>query len=114
MTRVEDAPAAQRPGGLAQGDHLGVGGRVGAQLALVVAGADHLAAADDDGADRDVIVFGRPGRLTQSEAHEVLLAREEVGAHAGATVPFEGNFGVRRGVLSVRVRRSPPHFFVHA
>ena len=41
--RVEQPPGAQAPRRLAQREHLGVGGRVLAQLALVVAGADHLA-----------------------------------------------------------------------
>ena len=52
----------ERAGGLAQRDHLGVGGGVGADLALVVAGADHLAVPDDHRADRDVVVLERPRR----------------------------------------------------
>ena len=52
-------PAAERARGLAQRDHLGVRGRVLAQLALVVGRRDHLAVAHDDRADRHVLVFER-------------------------------------------------------
>ena len=53
---VQHAPDADRPGGLAQRQHLGVGRRVLAQLALVVPHAHDLAVADHHGADRDVLV----------------------------------------------------------
>jgi hypothetical protein len=58
-----------------------VGGRVLAELALVVAGRDHLAVVDDDRADRHVVVLERALRLAEGEAHEVLVAREEAGVH---------------------------------
>ena len=64
-------------GPLADRDQLGVRGRVRAQLALVVAGADHLAVVDQHGADRHVVVRQRAFRLAQGEPHEVLVAREE-------------------------------------
>ena len=54
---VEHAPAADRPRGLPQRDHLGVSGGVLAQFALVVGGRDQLAVAHHDRTDRDVIVF---------------------------------------------------------
>ena len=54
-------------------------GRVLAQLALVVAGADDLALVDDDGADRDVLVLERALRLAERQAHEPLVASEEAG-----------------------------------
>jgi hypothetical protein len=80
---VEDAPRAEVRGGGAQGEHLGVRGRVLAQLALVVAGADHLAVVDDDGADRDVVVRERQLRLGEREAHVALVTCQGVwGAHA--------------------------------
>ena len=69
-------------GGRAQRDDLGVRRRVLAQLALVVAGADHLAAAHDDRADRHVVVVERPPRLAQRQPHELLVAREQRGLHA--------------------------------
>ena len=78
MTRVEDPPAAERAGRLAQRDHLGVGGGIVAQLALVVSGADELAVLDDHGSDRHVIVLERPFSLAQGEAHEVLVSGEEM------------------------------------
>jgi hypothetical protein len=54
-----------------------VGGRVLAQLALVVAGADDLAAVDEHRADRHVVVLERAFGLAQGEPHEVLVASEE-------------------------------------
>ena len=83
-------------GRLAQRDHLGVGGGVGADLALVVAGGDDLAVLDDHGADRDVIVVERAHRLAQREAHEVLVARKEARAHRSGNRRYrcgQGNFG---------------------
>ena len=41
-------------------------------------GADHLAVAHDDRADRDVVVLGCALGLAEGEAHEVLVAWEEV------------------------------------
>src|SRR4051812_14101656 len=70
---VENPPGAERAGRLAQGDGLGVGGRVLAQLALVVPGADDLAGAHDDGADRHVVVLERALGLRDGEAHAVLV-----------------------------------------
>ena len=48
---------------------------------------------DDDRADRHVVVLDARGRLAQRQAHEVLVAGEEVGVSvvAAATVR-EGNF----------------------
>ena len=59
-----------------------MGGGVLAELALVVAGPDHLAVVDHDGADRDVVVLERAGGLAQRQAHEVLVSGEEVRAQA--------------------------------
>ncbi len=58
--RVEHAPAAERAGGLSQRDDLGVGGRVLAQLALVVSGRDQLALVGHHGSDRHILVLGCP------------------------------------------------------
>ena len=79
--RVGHPPAAEPLGGGAQGKHLGVRGRVGAQLALVAGRRDHLAVADDDGSDRHVAVLGSGRRLRQRQAHGLLVAREELLAH---------------------------------
>ena len=78
---VEHSPAADRPSGLAQGDHLGVSGGVGADLALVVPGADDLAVPDHEGPDRNVVVLECPGRLPERQAHEVLVSWKEMGCH---------------------------------
>ena len=96
---VEHPPAAERPGGLAQRDDLGVGGGVLAQLALVVPGGDHLAVVDDHRADRDVVVVQRALGLAQGQAHEVVVAGNEARATVEVcemmSVPFKwGNFGL--------------------
>ena len=54
-------------GALADRDQLGVRSRVLAQLALVVACADHLALVDEHSADRHVVVGRRALRLAQGE-----------------------------------------------
>src|ERR1019366_5941732 len=57
--RVEHAPAADGPRSLAQGDDLGVGRGILAQLALVVPACENLSVAHHDLADRHVVVFQR-------------------------------------------------------
>ena len=71
LSRIRQLP--EPLGRLAQRDDLRVGGRVLAQLALVVAGPDHLAGVRDDRADRDVVVLQGALRLAQGQAHEVLV-----------------------------------------
>ena len=61
--RAGQAPAAERLGGGADREDLGVGGRVAAQLALVAGGGEQLAVAEDRGADRDVAVGLGQARL---------------------------------------------------
>ncbi len=75
---VEHAPGANGLTGLAQRQHLGVRGRVVAQFALVVPGADDLAVFDDHRPDRDVVVLEGTLGLAQRKAHVVLVPREEV------------------------------------
>src|SRR4051812_26060651 len=70
---VEHAPRADRGRRLAERDRLGVRGRVLAQLALVSPGADDLAVADDDRADRHVVVVERAPGLGDGQAHPVLV-----------------------------------------
>jgi hypothetical protein len=50
-----------------------VGDGVARQFAFVVAGGDHLAVVDDDGADRDVVVGERVACLVEGEAHVLLV-----------------------------------------
>ena len=57
--RVEDPPRADRGRRLAKGEHLGVGGRVLEQLALVVPDSDDLLVLDDDRPDGHVVVLER-------------------------------------------------------
>ena len=73
---------------------LGVRGRVLAQLALVVAGPDDLAADHDHGTDGHVVVLERPLGLADGEAHEALVGREELG----------------RPMSRLRLRRRKPMF----
>ena len=94
MTASRTRQLPQRPRRLAQRDHLGVGGGVRAQLALVVARADDLAVVDDHGPDRNVVVLGRALGLAQGEAHEVLVTGEEVAAQRRTGEPHQGNFRV--------------------
>ena len=65
---------------------LRVGGGVSAHLALVVRRAYDLAFLDHDRTDWNVVMLERPRRLAQREAHEVLVAREEMRAHREAVV----------------------------
>jgi len=58
--------------------------RVLAKLALVVCARDHLPIADDHRADRHVVVRERALRLTDRQAHEVLVKREEALTHASS------------------------------
>ncbi len=78
MTASSTRQLPSAAGGVPQGDHLGVRGRVPSDLPLVVAGADDLALADHDGPDRDVFVLGRAGGLSEGQAHEVLISGKEV------------------------------------
>ena len=71
----------RRPAGLAQGEKLGVGSRIVAQLALVVRGRDDLPVLDHDSADRYIIMGQRPLGLANGEAHEVLITWEEAPVH---------------------------------
>ena len=63
--RRGDAPASEPRRGLAQSEHLGVGGRVAAQLALIRSRGDHLALVGDHAADRHVVVLERALRFAQ-------------------------------------------------
>src|SRR6185369_1631681 len=60
----------ERPSGLGEGDHLGVGGRVVELLALVVGpGNDPLAPVNDDGPDRDLVGVGGEAGFLQGHFH---------------------------------------------
>ena len=86
MTRIEQTPAARRTGGAAQGDDLGVGGGILAQLALVVARREQLSFTYDHRTDGHVLVFGCTFGLSQGEAHEVVIAWKEAFAHFSEAV----------------------------
>src|SRR5205807_648882 len=106
--RVQDPPAAQGAGGVAQGDELGMRGGVGADLALVVAGADDLAVADDNRAHGDVVVIKGTLGLAQGQAHEVFVTGKETRAHRRRTLPLSvplswGNFRRPDDVLTPRL-----------
>jgi hypothetical protein len=66
-------PAAQRLGGGADREDLGVGGGIAAQLPLVAGGGERHAVAGDDRADRDVAVPLRLAGALDREAHEALV-----------------------------------------
>ena len=72
---ARQAPAAERLGGGADREDLGVGRRIAAQLALVAGGGEQLAVAGDDGADRDVAVaLGLAARAPPPGAISSLVA----------------------------------------
>ena len=105
MSISRHVPAAL--GGLAQREHLGVGGRVLAQLALVVRGRQHLAPADEHRADRHVVVFQRPHSLAQGQLHEIVVAWEEALAHRSLTQWLAA--GPARPSLPKPTWRPPPN-----
>ena len=67
--------------GLPQRQHLGVRSGVLARLTLVVPGPDDLSLVDDHGPYRDVVMLQRSLRFADRQAHEVLIAWEEVVRH---------------------------------
>ncbi len=71
---VVEPPSLDRQRRVAQGQDLGVRGRVAQQLALVVAPGDDLAVgeAGDDRADGDVAVLGCGARLFERDRHQPL------------------------------------------
>ena len=71
--RVGEAPAAELLGRGADRQHLGVGGRVAAQLALVARRGEQLAVAQQGGADRHVAVLLRPAGLGERDLHAALV-----------------------------------------
>ena len=64
---------ADARGRVAQGEHLGVRGRITSEFSLVVSRADDLAVADHDGADGNVVVVEGAPRLGDGEPHELLV-----------------------------------------
>ena len=66
---LEQSPATQPLRRLAQREHLGVGGRIAAQLSLVASRPQDLVAARDHGADRDVAVRRGPLGQLQGRLH---------------------------------------------
>lgn len=69
-----EAPAPELFGGAAEGEELGVGGRVLGHLALVVGGGEDLVAARDDGADGDLALAGGLFCFFEGVAHEAQVA----------------------------------------
>jgi len=86
-----DPPAAGAATGLAQGDDLGVAGRVGVGLAGVEADAGDAAVLDDEGADGDVAAGGGGGGEAQGLAHV-----SEVGVRRGGHAWSGGRCQARR------------------
>ena len=64
-----ETPVVEALSGLAQGENLGVGGRVAQGHAAVVAATDGGFARDDDGADRDFVFGGGELGLRERLAH---------------------------------------------
>ena len=74
MTTSTWSSSRHRPaaaGGVADGEELGVRGRIVGQLAFVVAGGDDAVARqiDDDGTDRDIAVLERGACFAERGVH---------------------------------------------
>ena len=83
---VVEPPRAPRPGGVLQGQDLGVGGRVLAGLALVVALGDDHALVQHDGAHRHVAVHEGGLGLHQGDLHRRhVVDRRSSGLHGGGS-----------------------------
>ena len=78
--------------GIPQGEDLGVGGRVLAQLAFVVALRDDLASDEHDGSDGHVVVVKGERGLAQGDGHGLGVG------HPGSVDP--GRTRVRAGAPS--------------
>ena len=70
---VAQAPAARDAGGVAQHEHLGVGGGVVTSLALVAAGGDHLTFDHEHGPHRHLTLRGRAPGLLKGQSHEATV-----------------------------------------
>ena len=78
---LEQSPATQPLRPLAQGEHLGVGGRIAAQLSLVSSRPQNLVAARHHGADGDVTVRRGPLGQLQGRLHVAPIGLCEVRRH---------------------------------
>ena len=67
---VVESPVTYAGGGVAEGEHLSMGGRIASEFTFVVSRGDHLAIAQHDGADGNVVVVERAPGLGDREAHE--------------------------------------------
>ena len=81
-----------------------MGGRVAAELALVVAHPCDLALVDDDGADGHVVVLAGALGLAQRDAHEMLVEGEEPFGHRG-TEPTRRLTAAPGSIARVRLSR---------
>ena len=85
------APASRHEpdggGGVAQRQHLGVGGGVAGELALVVAAGDDPAVDDDDGPDGHVAVLERGAGLLEGEAHQLVVGHHGPGPYSPLPPP---------------------------
>jgi hypothetical protein len=66
---VGEAPATELLGSAAEGEELGVGGRVSGSFALVVGGRDDFLSPGDHGADGDLALFGGLRGFFEGAAH---------------------------------------------
>ncbi len=70
---IVESPLADARSRVAQGEYLGVRGRITGEFTLVVSRGDDLAVADHDGSDRDIVVVEGASRLGDGEPHELLV-----------------------------------------
>src|SRR5665213_2229091 len=86
VERTADAPAAERSGGRADGEHLGVRGRIRAPL-LLVARFERASVHDQNGADRNVTGGGGLGRQRDRAAHVFPVLGEHRRIGGGNVLP---------------------------
>ena len=72
---VVESPVTYAGGGVAEREHLSMGGRIAGEFTFVVSRGDHLAIAQHDGADGNVVVVERAPGLGDRKAHERFVIR---------------------------------------
>lgn len=75
---VQQPPGTQGFGGLRDGNHLGMRGRVFQHFALIVRGGDDSVLMNDDGANGDFRFIERLTGFFQSEPHPGFVQRERI------------------------------------
>jgi len=105
---IEQSPGVQMGGGLSNGDHFGMGRRIGELLALVEGACDDFVLVDDDGTDRHFVLLGSLLGQFKCLAHPVFIAKrfEFLVEKPGVVVEFHRIGLVHRGRCFQASRRA--------